>query len=79
MANQQAYGDLKVGKEDDVLAGQMQIDAKTQKLADADEENAKVKQHTEDTKASLFAGELAARAGWLRETMFDAILSFRWY
>merc|ERR1719298_46894 len=40
MANQKAYEDLKAAKEDEIAAGQEQIDPKTQELADTDEKNA---------------------------------------
>ena len=38
----QAYEELKAAKEDEIAAGQSQIDAKTQELADTDEKNAQV-------------------------------------
>merc|ERR1719353_848813 len=57
MANQKAYEDLKAAKEDEISAGQNQIDSKTQELAEADEKNAQAKQDIEDTKASLSADE----------------------
>merc|ERR1719482_1312091 len=57
MANQKAYEDLKAAKEDEIAAGQSQIDAKTQELAEADEKNAQAKQDIEDTKKSLAADE----------------------
>merc|ERR1719434_466194 len=37
MANQKAYEDLKAAKEEEIAAGQAQIDTKTQELADTDE------------------------------------------
>merc|ERR1711871_1289048 len=40
MANQKAYEELKAAKEDEIKAGQAQIDAKTQELADTDVKNA---------------------------------------
>jgi len=55
--NQKAYEDLKAAKEAEIKAGQEQIDAKTQELADTDEKNAQAKVDTEDTKASLSADE----------------------
>merc|ERR1740133_469752 len=57
MANQKAYEDLKAAKEDEIKAGQAQIDTKTQELADTDEKNAQAKEDVEDTKKSLSADE----------------------
>merc|ERR1711881_293394 len=57
MANQKAYEDLKAAKEEEIKAGQDQIDAKTQELADTDEKNAKAKEDVVDTKESLAADE----------------------
>merc|ERR1712194_637255 len=57
MANQKAYEDLKAAKEAEIAAGQEQIDAKTQELADTDEKNAQAKEDVEDTKKSLSADE----------------------
>jgi len=57
MANQKAYEDLKAAKEEEIAAGQNQIDTKTQELAEADEKNAQSKQDIEDTKGSLSADE----------------------
>jgi len=57
MANQKAYEDLKAAKEDEISAGQNQVDAKTTELADTDEKNAQAKQDIVDTKASLSADE----------------------
>jgi len=57
MANQKAYEDLKAAKEDEIAAGQNQVDSKTQELADADEKNAQAKQDIVDTKNSLSADE----------------------
>merc|ERR1719262_2055998 len=57
MANQKAYEDLKAAKEDEIKAGQEQIDSKTQELADTDEKNAQSKEDIEDTKKSLSADE----------------------
>jgi len=57
MANQKAYEDLKAAKEDEIAAGQSQIDSKTQELADTDEKNAQAKEDVEDTKKSLSADE----------------------
>jgi len=57
MANQKAYEDLKAAKEEEIAAGQAQIDTKTQELADTDEKNAQAKQDIEDTRASLSADE----------------------
>eukprot|EP00413_Alexandrium_margalefii_P049719 CAMPEP_0204608884 /NCGR_PEP_ID=MMETSP0661-20131031/60590_1 /ASSEMBLY_ACC=CAM_ASM_000606 /TAXON_ID=109239 /ORGANISM="Alexandrium margalefi, Strain AMGDE01CS-322" /LENGTH=442 /DNA_ID=CAMNT_0051620481 /DNA_START=73 /DNA_END=1398 /DNA_ORIENTATION=- len=57
MANQKAYEDLKAAKEDEIKAGQEQIDTKTQELATTDEKNALAKQDVTDTKVSLSADE----------------------
>merc|ERR1711957_162964 len=57
MANQKAYEDLKAAKEDEIAAGQEQIDTKTQELADTDEKNAQAKEDIKDTRASLAADE----------------------
>jgi len=57
MENQKAYSDLKAAKEEEIAAGQAQIDAKTQQLADTDEANANAKTDLEDTKKSLAADE----------------------
>merc|ERR1712242_414380 len=57
MANQKAYEDLKAAKEEEIAAGQEQIDKKTAELADTDEKNAQAKEDLEDTKKSLSADE----------------------
>merc|ERR1712039_464025 len=57
MANQKAYEDLKAAKEDEIAAGQAQIDTKTQELADTDEKLAQAKEDIEDTRNSLAADE----------------------
>merc|ERR1719405_290798 len=57
MTNQKAYEDLKAAKEEEIAAGQAQIDTKTQELADTDEKNAQAKEDVEDTKKSLSADE----------------------
>merc|ERR1719418_501174 len=57
MENQKAYSDLKAAKEEEIAAGQAQIDSKTQELADTDEKNAQAKIDVEDTKKSLSADE----------------------
>merc|ERR1712205_52115 len=44
MANQKAYEELKAAKEAEIVAGQSQIDTKTQELADTDEKNAQAKE-----------------------------------
>merc|ERR1719265_962240 len=49
--------ELKSAKEDEIAAGQAQIDSKTQELADTDEKNAQAKEDVEDTKKSLSADE----------------------
>jgi hypothetical protein len=56
-ANQKAYEDLKAAKEEEIAAGQAQIDSKTQELADTDEKNAQAKEDIKDTRASLAADE----------------------
>merc|ERR1719191_2616846 len=57
MANQKAYEELKAAKEEEIRAGQEQLDTKTQELATADEKNAQSKEDVEDTKKSLSADE----------------------
>merc|ERR1719395_81149 len=57
MTNRKAYEDLKAAKEEEIAAGQAQINTKTQELADTDEKNAQAKEDLEDTKASLSADE----------------------
>jgi len=57
MANQKAYEDLKAAKEEEIAAGQAQIDAKTQQLATTDEKLAQAKEDIEDTKNNLGADE----------------------
>merc|ERR1711935_986202 len=55
--NQKAYAELKAAKEDEIAAGQAQIESKTDELAETDEKNAQAKADMEDTKASLSADE----------------------
>jgi len=55
--NQKAYEELKKAKEDEIAAGQAQIDKKTSELADTDEKNANAKEDLADTKKSLAADE----------------------
>jgi len=55
--SQKAYEELKAAKEEEIAAGQAQIDTKTQELADTDEKNAQAKQDVVDTKKSLGADE----------------------
>merc|ERR1712194_605461 len=55
--NQKAYAELKAAKEDEIAAGQAQIESKTDELAETDEKNAQAKVDMEDTKASLSADE----------------------
>jgi len=57
MENQKAYSELKAAKEEEIAAGQAQVDSKTQELATTDEKNAQAKVDVEDTKASLSADE----------------------
>jgi chromosome segregation ATPase len=49
------YENLKASKENEIGAGQDQIEAKTQELATTDEKNAQAKVDLEDTEASLAA------------------------
>jgi DNA repair exonuclease SbcCD ATPase subunit len=56
-ANVKAYGELKAAKEEEIAAGQDQIDAKTQENADADEKLAQNKEDLEDTKKTLAEDE----------------------
>merc|ERR1719395_507140 len=55
MTNQKAYEDVKAAKEEEIAAGQAQVDTKTSELAETDEKNAQAKEDLEDTKASLSA------------------------
>merc|ERR1719345_389796 len=55
--NQKAFEDLKAAKEEEIAAGQAQIDAKTTELADTDEKNANSKEDLSDTKNTLSADE----------------------
>ena len=48
---------LHLMQEDEIAAGQAQIDSKTQELADTDEKNAQAKEDVADTKKSLSADE----------------------
>merc|ERR1719390_77161 len=57
MENQKAYEDLKAAKEEEIAAGQEQIETKTQELASTDEKNANSKQDLEDTRNTLSADE----------------------
>merc|ERR1719267_402075 len=57
LANQKAYEDLKAAKEEEIAAGQAQVETKTQELAETDEKNAQAKEDIEDTRASLSADE----------------------
>jgi predicted nucleic acid-binding Zn-ribbon protein len=57
LANQKAYEDLKAAKQEEISAGQTQIDTKTQQLAETDEKLAQAKQDIEDTRNSLSADE----------------------
>merc|ERR1719401_809233 len=57
MANQKAYSELKAAKEEEIAAGQAQIDSKTDELVATDEKNVQAKVDVEDTKASLSADE----------------------
>jgi chromosome segregation ATPase len=53
--NLKAYEDLKAAKEEEIAAGQSQLDAKTQELATTDETLAQSRQDLSDTKKSLAA------------------------
>merc|ERR1712194_27165 len=55
--NQKAYAELKAAKEDEIAAGQAQIESKTDEMRETDEKNAQAKVDMEDTKASLSADE----------------------
>merc|ERR1719252_16921 len=55
MQSQKDYEDLKAAKDEEIAAGQDQIDTKTSELASTDEKNAQSKQNLEDTEASLAA------------------------
>merc|ERR1719409_1403888 len=55
MTNQKAYEDLKKAKEEEIAAGQSQVDTKTQELANTDEKNAQSKENLEDTQNTLAA------------------------
>jgi len=57
MQNQKAYDELKAAKEEEISAGQEQIDSKTQELATTDEKLAESKEDLEDTRAQLSADE----------------------
>merc|ERR1719236_226377 len=57
LANQKAYEDMKAAKEEEIAAGQAQLETKTQELATTDEKLAQSKQDLEDTRASLSADE----------------------
>jgi len=57
LASQKAYEDLKAAKEEEIAAGQSQIDTKTQELADTDLKLAQAKEDVADTKSSLSADE----------------------
>jgi len=57
MSNQKAYEDLKAAKEDEIAAGQAQVETKTQELADTDEKCAQAKEDISDTRNSLSADE----------------------
>merc|ERR1711988_943888 len=72
MANQKAYEELKAAKEEEIAAGQAQIDSKTQELADTDEKNAQAKEDVEDTKKSLSADEQFLMMGKEKCSMTDA-------
>jgi outer membrane murein-binding lipoprotein Lpp len=55
MENQKAYEDLKAAKEEEIAAGQSQVDTKTVQLGNTDEKNAQSKEDLEDTQECLAA------------------------
>merc|ERR1719453_1332101 len=55
--NQKQFEALKASKEEEIAAGQSQVETKTQELADTDEKLAADKKDMEDTKAGLAADE----------------------
>merc|ERR1719343_716006 len=57
MENQKAYEELKAAKEEEIAAGQAQLDTKSQELAATDEKLALAKEDIEDTKKSLAADQ----------------------
>merc|ERR1719168_235240 len=57
MENQKAYEGLKAAKEEEIKAGQAQLDIKTEELATTDMKNAQAKQDIEDTRNTLSADE----------------------
>jgi len=57
MENRQAYEELKAAKESEIQAGQDQVDAKTEELADSDQDRAQSKDDLEGTRNSLSADE----------------------
>merc|ERR1719379_166787 len=57
MQNQAAYEDLKAAKEEEIKAGQAQLDTKTQELADTDQHLSQAKMDLDDTRNSLTADE----------------------
>jgi len=57
LANQKSFNALKAAKEEEIAAGQAQIDSKSQELAETDERLAQAKQDIEDTRNSLSADE----------------------
>jgi DNA repair exonuclease SbcCD ATPase subunit len=57
MENQKAYEELKAAKEEEIAAGQAQLDTKSQELAATDEKLARAKEDIEDTKATLAADQ----------------------
>ncbi|CAK0888232.1 unnamed protein product, partial [Prorocentrum cordatum] len=57
MENQKAYEELKAAKQEEIAAGQAQLDTKSQELASTDEKLALAKEDIEDTKNSLAADQ----------------------
>jgi len=56
-ANVKAFGELKTAKEEEITAGQDQIDAKTQEGADAEEKLAQSREDLDDTQKTLAEDE----------------------
>mmetsp|Transcript_72270 Transcript_72270/g.233859 ORF Transcript_72270/g.233859 Transcript_72270/m.233859 type:complete len:574 (-) Transcript_72270:161-1882(-) len=56
-ANQKAYEELKAAKEEEISAGQEQLESKKELRADTDEKNAQAKEDVTDTKEALGADE----------------------
>merc|ERR1719359_874739 len=57
LANSEGYESTKAAKEDEIAAGQAQVETKVQELATTDEKLAQAKQDLEDTQAALSADQ----------------------